>query len=956
MIRDRMIHSGVGTKLRCTEPCRPHRTDHFPKPAMTKFILHMRPAAAVFFSILIAACGEEKAETMLSSGKEYMAKGDNKAAIIQFKNVLQKNSNQPEARFLLAKAMLDGGDPVNAELEFRKALDQKHPVDAVVPQLARSLLFAGKSKKIVDEFGNTELTSADSRADLLTTVSSAYAALGNRDRAKKTIEAALAAKADFAPAQITQARYAAGDGDVAAALAAIEDVLVKAPANFEAWKFKGDLLLSKNEVESAIAAFRKALELRPSLVGAHFSLITSLFQQRNLAEAGKQLDLMKKAAPRHPQTLYLAAQFAFGNKDYTAAREISQQLLKIAPNSPIGLQQAGAIEYQLKALVQAESYLTRALQAMPDATATRRWLVLTYLGLGQPAKAVDVIAPIAGKIEGDAGMLALAGQAYLQKGDVQKGEEYLAKAAKLDPKDARKQTTLALARMIKGDSDTAFSELERISAGDSGTTADMALIASHMRRGELDKALRSIDVLEKKQPDDPIAPNLRGQVLLAKRDPAGARKSFERALALRPANFQAAASLASLDVADKRPDLAKGRFEAIVAADPKNSQAMLALAELMARSEGLSAAVGAQIGKAVAARPEESGPRLALIDYHLRKKDSKQAVAAGQDAIAAMRDRPEILEALGRAQIASGDFNQGLATYSRLSAGKDVSPKPYLLMAEVQVANKDLGAAAQSLRKALAIKPDLLDAQRGLIMIFLESGQTQEAVTIADQVRKQRPKEAVGYAFEGDIRAARKSWVEAAVAYREGLKIAPGAELAIKLHSVLSASGNRSEADKFAAGWVKDKPKDAGFRFYLGEVATRKKDYAAAVSHYRLLLDTQPENAVLLNNLAWVAGQQKLPGAIDFAEKANKLAPNQPAFMDTLGVLLAEKGEMARGLELLAKAVEIAPQAAGIRLNYAGMLIKAGQKAEARKQLDELTKLGDKFSGQAEVAQMVKDL
>ena len=72
---------------------------------MTKFIFHMRPTAAVFLSILIAACGEEKAETILSSGKEYMAKGDNKAAIIQFKNVLQKNSNQPEARFLLAKGL-----------------------------------------------------------------------------------------------------------------------------------------------------------------------------------------------------------------------------------------------------------------------------------------------------------------------------------------------------------------------------------------------------------------------------------------------------------------------------------------------------------------------------------------------------------------------------------------------------------------------------------------------------------------------------------------------------------------------------------------------------------------------------------------------------------------------------------------------------------------------------------
>ena len=366
--------------------------------------------------------------------------------------------------------------------------------------------------------------------------------------------------------------------------------------------------------------------------------------------------------------------------------------------------------------------------------------------------------------------------------------------------------------------------------------------------------------------------------------------------------------------------------------------------------------VGAQIIKAVAARPDESAPRLALIDFYLRKKEPKKAVAAGQDALAILRDRPEILDALGRALIAAGDFNQGLATYSKMAAGKTANPKPYLLMAEVQIANKDLGAAVQSLRKALDIKPDLVDAQRGLIMIFLESGQTQEAVTVANEVKKQKPKEAVGYTFEGDIRAARKSWAEAAAAYREGLKYAPGAELAIKLHSVLAAAGNAGEADRFAASWIKDKPKDGGFRFYLGEVATRKKDYATAISQYRALLDTQPENAVLLNNLAWVVGQQKLPGAVEYAEKANKLAPNQPAFMDTLGVLLDEKGETARGLALLSKAIELAPQAAGIRLNYARMLAKAGQKPEARKQLDELTKLGDKFSGQAEVAKLAKEL
>jgi thioredoxin-like negative regulator of GroEL len=69
-----------------------------------------------------------------------------------------------------------------------------------------------------------------------------------------------------------------------------------------------------------------------------------------------------------------------------------------------------------------------------------------------------------------------------------------------------------------------------------------------------------------------------------------------------------------------------------------------------------------------------------------------------------------------------------------------------------------------------------------------------------------------------------------------------------------------------------------------------------------------------------------------------------------------EKGDTTRGLELLQKASTMAPQAAAIRLNFAKALIKTGQKDAARKELDELAKLGDKFAGQSEVAQLKQSL
>ncbi|HWR93104.1 MAG TPA: tetratricopeptide repeat protein, partial [Desulfobacterales bacterium] len=176
------------------------------------------------------------------------------------------------------------------------------------------------------------------------------------------------------------------------------------------------------------------------------------------------------------------------------------------------------------------------------------------------------------------------------------------------------------------------------------------------------------------------------------------------------------------------------------------------------------------------------------------------------------------------------------------------------------------------------------------------------------------------------------------------------------VHAALGASGSVAEAEKFAAAWQKEHPKDNAFRIYLAELATARKDYAGAVAIYKGLLEQQPKNAVLLNNLAWNAGQLKDPKALEYAEKANELSPNQPAILDTLGVLLVEKGDTARGVELLRKASSLAPQAGAVRLNLAKALIKAGQKDAAKKELDTLAQLGDKFPAQKEVAELMKGL
>ncbi|MCL2886416.1 MAG: PEP-CTERM system TPR-repeat protein PrsT [Betaproteobacteria bacterium] len=911
--------------------------------------------AASLLAMFLSACGGDSPEQLLASSKEYLAKHDSKAAVIQLKNALQANPNLGEARFLLGKALLEGGDATGAEVELRKALDLQFASDQTVPLLARALLASGQAGKLSDEFGKTELSDNEAQANLKTSLSQALTLQGKSQLAESELAAALAAKPDYAPAQLATARIKASQGDLEGASAIIDSIIAAHPENPEARLFSGSLRAARNDLDGAIARYREAIAAKPDFLPAHAAIVTILLKQKKNDEAAVQIEALKKIVPDHPQTHYLSAQLAYQRGDFKAARDIMQPLLKVATNNPNIEQLAGAVEFQLRAYAQAETHLAKALAHMPDLQLARYLLVSTYLRSGQMAKAQQTLQPILGKIDNDPMMLALAGETYLQNGDAEQAASYFAKAAKLDPDNAARKTSLAIAHLAQGKGG-ALDELEDIAAADKGVSADLALIASHMRARQFDKAMQAIAALQKKQPDNPATYNLLAQAQLAKKDVTGARHSFEQALILNPTYFPATASLAALDMAENKPDDAKKRFDAVLAADPRHVLALLAQAELRARDGASQDEVAKLIAKAISANPQDSAPRVILIRHHLKAKDNKKALATAQEAVAAIPDNPELLDALGRCQQLAGDSNQAIITYGKMASLQPASPLADMRLADLHMAAKNRPEAAKHLKKALEIKPDLVEAQRVQIFMALGEKQSGEALAIARQIQQQRPGEAIGFKFEGDIQATLKAWPEAAAAYRRGLKLQPSTELAINLHSVLNAAGDKAEAERWAAAWNKEHPKDAGMLMYQGDLAVTGRQYEQASKLYQTVLDLQPDNPLALNNLAWVAGQLKSPKALEYAEKANRLAPNQPPFMDTLAMLLADQGEDAKAIELLRKALELAPQSAPIQFNLAKVLVKNGQKEAARKELEALAKLGDKFPLQTEVARMQKEL
>jgi putative PEP-CTERM system TPR-repeat lipoprotein len=906
--------------------------------------------------VSVSGCGPSP-DNLVGSAKTYLAKDDPKAAVIQLKTALQKNPEHAEARFLLGSALLASGDPVAATLELRRALDLKHPAEAVAPVLARALVAEHQYKAVIDQYRTLELPDKTAAADLKTSLAIAYAGVGKKAEAEAALTAALKAVPGHVPALLQQAKMVAAGGDTDAALKMIDAIAQAHPDEPDAWQYKGDLLfLAKSDGAAAIEAYRKALAIKKDLLPAHTGIISIAFGKNDLVAGKAQLDELKKVLPNSGQTKYFEAVLALRQRDLPTARQLAQQLLRAAPNYSRSLFLAGSVEFEMGAFGQAEKYLSQTLQRSPRNDAARRMLAKTYLRLGQPAKVLGILLPAADSGPPDADTDALVAEAYLQNGDMAKAAAYFTRATKVNPKDVRSRTALALTHLSGANDESTFGELQGIAAADAGTTADLALITVRFERNDLDGALKAVEALERKQPDKPLAASLRGRIQVARRDLAGARKSFERAVEIDPAYFPAIDSLAGIDLAQGKPQDAIARFQKLLAIEPSNQKALMEIAALRQAAGAPKEEVADLIKKAIKLNPAEVAPRMALVDMYGRRHDLKTALAAAQEGVAALPDSPQLLEVLGKLQADSGDYNQAISSFTKLATLLPQSPQPYLLLADVHVARKNNDLAAQALKRALAIAPDSLQAQQNMVALELAGGRSQEALALAQAVQKQRANDGIGFLFEGDIEAALKNYDSAANAYRNGLKRRKSTDLAIKLHSVLLTGGHPAEADRFAAGWKKDYPKDAAFRFHLGDVALAKGDYAQAEAHYQDVIAIRPDDSAAYNNAAWLASKLKKKNALAYAEKANELLPNQPQFMDTLATILAEENQFERAITVQKKALEFQPDNPSLRLTLARIYVMSGDKAHAKEELQKLSKMGARFRGHQEVNELLKTL
>ena len=924
----------------------------------------------------LAGCGQNQADS-LSRARRLIERQDHAAAMVQLKSLIQDHPKLAEARLLLGSQLLDSGEPVAADIELQRALELGQPEAQVTPLRARGLLLMGQYSRVVGQYGSLAWPDRQATAELKTSVAQAHAALGDLAAARSSLDQALQAAPAHEPARLLQARLVAAGGDIPAALQQVEAWLQDHPKSADAWLLKGDLLARSGSrsaaavaatagsaatagaADAAEQAWAQAVALQPGRPDGHVALITAQLVRRDPARAQALFDAMKQAVPKHPQTRLMEGQLAFLKDDLPHANAIFQALLSRAPNNLVLLQSAAAVAMKMKSPAQAETLLTRALQIAPESAPVRRLLAQSLLGQGQQARALGLLEPLLGKASTDAEALSLAAQARLLDGNVAAASALFERAARARPDDARIRTAVALGHLATtgpAGELPALAELQAVAASDSGIAADLALISAHLRRRDFASALAAVAVLERKQPGRPQAAHLRGQVRLLQQDKPAARAAFEAALALDAGYFPSVAALAALDLAQQQPAAAQSRFNTLLKHSPDNVQARLALAELAQRSGASREAVATLLDDAVKAQPTNPAVRLALVDHHLASANPKAALVAAQAGLAALPDNPDLLGRLARAQLATGDHQQAISTYTRLAGLQPKALAGPLGLAEAQLAANDPAAAQRSVKRALELVPDALPAQRLGIRLALRLRQPAAALALARDVQRQRPTLAEGHLLEGEIHLADKHPDLALAALRKAIQQDSPGQAPARLHQVLQSTGKTAEADAFAASWQQAHPTDGLFLFYLGDLAMAQKNLPLAEQRYQAVLKLLPEHALSLNNVAWLLLEQKKPGALAYAERAVKAVPNVPALMDTLALASAADGQLPRAISLQQQVVAMRPDDPFVRFNLARFYAQAGEKRQAKAELDRLATLGERFPRQAEAAALLKSL
>ncbi|MGA3237124.1 MAG: tetratricopeptide repeat protein [Bryobacteraceae bacterium] len=322
--------------------------------------------------------------------------------------------------------------------------------------------------------------------------------------------------------------------------------------------------------------------------------------------------------------------------------------------------------------------------------------------------------------------------------------------------------------------------------------------------------------------------------------------------------------------------------------------------------------------------PRDPEIQLRLADIYLKKHDLAQARASLNRAKAAAGNNPraryattelevELLEAEGKGDQAIAAIKGILdETAKKTYSGDEAKSRAGFLaqLAELYAKGSQTAQAVDALRQIAAIDPSAAPGvELQVIDLYRTSKDLTNARAEADAALKIYPKDPK-IVEEHAIVVADQGKIDDAVAeMRAFAKGKPNTEALVQIGQFYEKAKRfdemaktLDEAEKLAAS---DGDKIQVY-YSRGAMYDHEKKYDASEAEFRKILALNPDNANALNYLGYSLADRnvRLDEAYQMVKKALDLAPDQYAFMDSLGWVYYRQGKLDDAEELLVRALE----------------------------------------------------
>ena len=889
--------------------------------------------------ILLWSCAPEKTDVdHFQQAQQFQEHNQWRAAIIEFKNAIQTNPQNLQARQSLGMLYLDIGDGESAEKELRRAAGPGSVAENFAAPIARAMLLQRQTEKLLAEFSPPRFDDKATSPELWSVRAEALAGLGKFELAQVAITHATSQNPVPAAAKLSAARVALARGAMAEAQDWIHRALEQAPDDPSVSLLRGDLAFLEGQHDDAVQAYQHALDVDQRQLQtqrnmrARVGIVYSLMAQGKQDAALPHIDVLLAANPKHFLGNYLRGLAAFKKTDFKTALDYLQRSNQGAPPGSPVTALLGAVHFGMGNFQQADVYLSRYVDAVHDDQVARKLLGATRLKLNQPEKALEALG---GSAEGsaDAQMLAMLGEAAAMSGEFRAGRDYFRRALKGEKNPGLLQTQLAQTYLEEGDYDHAIAELQRAAQDTQAEKrAKLLTVIAYLRKNDITTALKVAQSLVAEKPDDPEMANLLAGVLLTQKDFKAARDQFQRALVLQPKFIPALMNLATLEWREKNSPAARAQFMRVLEIEPNHTIAMLSLAQIEAEANHPGASVD-WLEKARAADPTAVESRLLLAQHYLRGGSLEKAEAYAQEAVALRPSNATVLSLLADVQLARRQYALAIKTLESLLKEQSNDAGGYLRLGQAQAYLHQDAQARSSLRRALTLAPDVVVVVAALVALEVRLGNINTALAAVDDYIKKYPAAASGYVLRGDVHMAQRQYDAADQAYARAGQIHASAILTLKRYRALSQKAGGSAGLELLQHWLEAHPQDDLVRLGLADAYRAAGRATEAADIYTKMLATKPNQVAVLNNLALTYLSSNDPRAVATAETAYKQAPQHPLVADTYGWVLLQSGDAKKSKPILEQAHEKMPEQPDIQTHLAISLEQNGEPERARELL-----------------------